>query len=112
MGGWTYHWLYLDFWCPLWPNIAASAVVYAFVVVKLHAMQKLHEETLALTARHHREHMQALDLDTPGGLAAVVSEVKDAKNAAQTAEEAMKMLTSVLAPKTQMTKKAPRKTDV
>ena len=112
MAGWLYHWLYLDFWCPLWPNIAASAVVYAFVTVKLQAMQKLHEEALALQARHHKEHMQALDPATPGGLAAVVSEVKDAKAAAQTAEEAMKMLTSVLTPKTPMTKKAPRNTGV
>ena len=109
MGGFLYHWVYLDFWCPLWPNIAASAVVYAFVTVKLRTMQKLHEETLAVQARHHKEHMRQLDLDTPGGLAAVVSEVKDAKAAAQTAEEAMKMLTTVLAPKTPMTKKAPRK---
>lgn len=45
-----------------------------------------------------------LDLGTAGGLAAVMSEVKDAKIAAETASEAMKMLTSVLQPKTPMMK--------
>ena len=47
-----------------------------------------------------------LDLETAGGLAAVMSEVKDAKIAAETAGEAMKMLTAVLAPKTPMNRKA------
>jgi len=46
-----------------------------------------------------------LRLETPGGLAAVMSEVQDAKIAAETASEAMKMLTAVLSPKTPMTKK-------
>ena len=50
-----------------------------------------------------------LDLDTQGGLAVILSEVRDAKNAAETAAEAMKMLTSVLTPKTPMVRKGPRK---
>ena len=45
-----------------------------------------------------------LDLETAGGLAAVMSEVQDAKIAAETASEAMKMLTTVLQPKTPMVK--------
>ena len=44
--------------------------------------------------------LDRLDLDTTGGLAVIYSEVRDAKAAAETAAEAMKMLTSVLGPKT------------
>lgn len=44
--------------------------------------------------------LDRLDLDTAGGLAAVLSEVRDAKIAAETAAEAMKMLTSVIGAKT------------
>ena len=50
-----------------------------------------------------------LNLETMGGLAAVMSEIKDAKIAAETAREAVKMLTAILAPKTPMTRKATRK---
>ena len=50
-----------------------------------------------------------LDLHTEGGLAVLLSEIKDAKIAAETASEAMKMLTYALAPKTPMVKKAARK---
>jgi len=50
-----------------------------------------------------------LDLHTEGGLAVLLSEVKDAKAAAETSAEAMKMLTSILTPKTPMAKKASRK---
>jgi hypothetical protein len=50
--------------------------------------------------------MAALDPATPGSMGAVMSQVKDAKVAAETSAEAMKMLTSVLTPKTQMSKKS------
>jgi hypothetical protein len=50
-----------------------------------------------------------LDLETPGGLAAVMSEVRDAKIAAETASEAMKLLTAALTPKTPMVRKAAHK---
>ena len=53
-------------------------------------------------------HADLLDLSTPGGLAAVMSEVKAARVAAETASEAMKLLTVALAPKTPMVKKAGR----
>ena len=46
-----------------------------------------------------------LDLHTEGGLAVLLSEIKDARIAAETASEAMKMLTYALAPKTPMVKK-------
>ena len=44
--------------------------------------------------------LDRLDLDTVGGLAVIYSEVRDAKAAAETAAEAMKMLTSVIGAKT------------
>ena len=44
--------------------------------------------------------LDRLDIDTAGGLAVIYSEVRDAKAAAETAAEAMKMLTSVIGAKT------------
>jgi hypothetical protein len=76
VGHWLYHWLYQDFWAPLWPNLAASLVVYAFVAAKLRAIRRLHEETRAMHARHHAEHMDALDPDTGGGMGDVLAEVR------------------------------------
>ena len=46
-----------------------------------------------------------LDLHTEGGLAVLLSEIKDARIAAETAAEAMKMLTYTLQPKTPMVRK-------
>jgi uncharacterized membrane protein YcjF (UPF0283 family) len=95
VGNWAYHWLYQDFWAPLWPNLAASAVVYVFVLARLRALRKLHEELTALQAKHHAEHMDSLNPDTPGGLSAVLSEVRDAKAAAESAHAAIRALASV-----------------
>ncbi len=61
---WIYHWLYLDLWCPIWPNLAASLIVYVFVWWKLHTMQKLHEELREIQLRHHRELKQAIGKET------------------------------------------------
>jgi hypothetical protein len=41
---WLYHWVYLDFYIPVWPNIAASAVLGPVVWMKLHAIHKLHKQ--------------------------------------------------------------------
>ena len=49
--------------------------------------------------------MNQLDLPTEGGLAVLLSEIKDARVAAETASEAMKMLTYTLQPKTPMVRK-------
>jgi hypothetical protein len=43
LGHWIYHWVWLDFYVPVWPNIAASAVLGTAVFMKLHAMHKLHK---------------------------------------------------------------------
>lgn len=65
MGQWAYHWLYQDLWIPLWPNLAASLVVYVFMWVKLRSMQKMHAELKEMHLRHHAEQMQAIRSDTP-----------------------------------------------
>ena len=51
IGQLLYHYLILDFYDPVWPNIAASAVLTVIVVGKLRAMEKLRK-------LHHREAMQ------------------------------------------------------
>lgn len=95
MGQWAYHWVWLDFYVPVWPNLVASLIVYVFVLAKIRALRKLHEELKELHARQHAEHMAALNLDTPGGLAVIVAEVRDAKAAAESAHAAVKTLTAV-----------------
>ncbi len=60
MGHWIYHWLYQDFWVPVWPNLAASLLVWAFMWWKLHAMRGWHEEMLRLQVHHHHEQMKAI----------------------------------------------------
>ena len=30
-GNWFYHWIIIDFIAPIWPNIAASALLYVLV---------------------------------------------------------------------------------
>lgn len=44
LGHWLYHWLWLDFGLPVWPNLAASAVLGPAVWLKLHAIHKLHKQ--------------------------------------------------------------------
>lgn len=65
MGQWAYHWLVLDLWYPVWPNLAASLIVYTFVVLKLRAIRELHEETKRMHERFHHEHMEALSSLAP-----------------------------------------------
>lgn len=67
MGQWLYHWIYIDGWCPIWPNLAASLIVYVFVFLKMRSMTelhkeqvKLHDELKVMQSRHHKEHMQML----------------------------------------------------
>jgi hypothetical protein len=57
---WIYRWVIEDLWYPLWPNLAASLVVYVFVWLKLRAMQEMHRELKDLHNRHHAEHMEAI----------------------------------------------------
>lgn len=41
-----YHGLYIDLWCPLWPNLAASAACSGLVYVRLRIHQERHHEAL------------------------------------------------------------------
>jgi hypothetical protein len=97
--GWLYHWVYLDFYAPVWPNIIASILVAAWVTLRLRAGRRLQEQIRDLHERHHAEHMAALSLDTPGGLAAVMSEVRDAKTAAESAHGAVQALGVAVKPR-------------
>lgn len=60
-----HHWVWTDFWGPVWPNIAASPVIAAYVTVSRmvaevraerrhraaeHAAQARHDQLLAATA--------------------------------------------------------------
>jgi len=61
VSAWLYHWIYLDAWVPIWPNLAASLVVYIFVYLKMRSLAKVHEELKTLHIQHHREQMQAIE---------------------------------------------------
>lgn len=87
MGSWLYHYLYQDFYSPVWPNLVASLVVYVSVMVKLRALRKLHEELRDLHERHREELAKAHK-----GLSAVIAEARDAKTAAESAHAAIKTL--------------------
>ena len=80
----------------VYSNLLASAICAALVWWRLRAKMIAHHlEQAAQRERHHAEHMDALDLDTPGGLAAVMAEVKDARMAAESAHGAMQGLALV-----------------
>lgn len=60
MGHFFYHWVWMDLWGPVWPNLVASLVVYVFVFLKMRALADLHKEITSLQVRHHEEHMSIL----------------------------------------------------
>lgn len=95
MGAWLYRWLYVDFFIPVWPNIAAGILVAAWVSLKARTQRNLHVELMAMHERHHREQMGALSLETPGGLAAVMDVARDAAAAAESAHGAVQGLALV-----------------
>ena len=47
------HWVNVEFWQPIWPNLAASAICTAAVYLKLRAEQIAHREEI-------KRHMTAL----------------------------------------------------
>lgn len=40
------HHAYIDAWCPIWPNLAASAICSGIVYARLRAHQLAHHEAL------------------------------------------------------------------
>lgn len=77
MASWLYHYLYLDFYVPLWPNIAASAVVYVLVAARIRALRKVHEELLALHASHRLELARVRDRADVAGVMTEVGKIRE-----------------------------------
>jgi len=78
----------------VWSNLIASVICVGVAWWRLRARMIAHHlEQLAQKDRHHAEHMDALSLETPGGLAVVMAEVKDARMAAESAYGAVQGLT-------------------
>ena len=59
MGHLVFHYLVQDFYNPVWPNLAASAVCTTLVVLRLRAHEKLHKA-------RHEEIKAKLAAETPG----------------------------------------------
>jgi hypothetical protein len=64
---WLYHWVWLDFYVPIWPNIAASILCASWVVVRLRKLRQLHiqhhQELLDAQQTHHealKKHIETL----------------------------------------------------
>jgi hypothetical protein len=84
-------------------------VLLSVIMVGQNVQQTASDARAAKTFEDTEAILTLLDLDTTGGLAAVMSEAKSARVAAETAAEAAKMLAAVLAPKTPMVRKSTRK---
>ena len=41
-----WHWINVEFWGPVWPNLAASSVCATLAVLKVKAHMKAHHETI------------------------------------------------------------------
>jgi len=94
----------------VWPNILASFLVAVWVTVQSRSIKTLQAEVRDLHERHHQEQMNALSLDSPGGLAAVMNVARDAKTAAESAHGAVQELALVTgAPQPAATGKTPLK---
>lgn len=50
MTGFLHHWVWIDYWIPVWPNLAASPTVAAYVavshVVRERAARRRHTELM------------------------------------------------------------------
>ena len=84
----------------VWSNLLASAICAAFVWWRLRARIIAHHAAMLIQAdRHHAEHMAAVDLKTPGGLTAVMDEVRRAVTAAESAHGAVQALGVAVKPR-------------
>lgn len=52
MIGWFHHWVFVDFWVPVWPNIAAAIVMSTFIVRKTRGYLAAHHESLKQLVEH------------------------------------------------------------
>lgn len=63
-----------DIYTPIWPNIAASAIVYFFVRLKLNAMKDVQKIEAELRQQELKDHVADLfDPTTPGGITDVLA---------------------------------------
>lgn len=46
MGEWLHHWVYMDFWAPVWPNIAAGVIMSTWIIQRVRKHFKRHHEPL------------------------------------------------------------------
>jgi hypothetical protein len=77
----------------VYSNLVASAICSVLIWWRLRARIIAHHAAVLIQAdRHHAEHMAAVDLKTPGGLAAVMDEVRRAVTAAESAHGAVQAL--------------------
>src|SRR5215475_12492973 len=110
VGDFLFRWVFADFWVPLWPNIIASILVGAWVGLKLRAARRLHEELKAMHERHHAAVTSVLDPATPGGMGALLAELRDVKAdvaANRAATEALAAITAKPAPRRGATEMRP-----
>jgi len=49
MGHWLYHWLFLDFYVPVWPNIAADLIAAVWTISRLKTHLHRHHEAVKKT---------------------------------------------------------------
>lgn len=64
-----------DVYTPIWPNIAASAILYVFVQFKLNAMKKVQKVEAELRHEELKAHVADLfDPTTPGGITDVLAQ--------------------------------------
>jgi hypothetical protein len=46
MGAWFHRWIVVDFYDPVWPNIAAAGVCAAFTISRVKTHMRNHHETM------------------------------------------------------------------
>ena len=84
----------------VWSNLVASAICSVVIWWRLRARIIAHHAAMLIQAdRHHAEHMAAVDLKTPGGLTAVMDEVRRAVTAAESAHGAVQALGVAVKPR-------------
>ena len=46
---WLYQYFWIDLWTPVWPNLAASAILAVLVIWKLRVLREAHKVHMELT---------------------------------------------------------------
>jgi hypothetical protein len=60
MGNFLYHWLYLDFWCLIWPNAGAMPLCAVFGLIGGYLFRdRIGRGLVAWLHKHHAAHIAA-----------------------------------------------------